>query len=113
VLRISVALMSPVCYVRTSYDVCVCAMKRGAPVTNSPYIKTIYCNSVEGVTSLLIVACACICVCVEGKCSFICLLVYDFNILFALYTPLLVCVLCCRINQLNYLWWWINRFVFR
>ena len=22
-------------------------------------------------------------------------------------------VVCCRINQLNYLWWWINRFVFR
>lgn len=29
------------------------------------------------------------------------------------YTSLLMCCVCCRINQLNYLWWWINRFVFR
>lgn len=38
--------------------------------------------------------------------------VYSFKIsIFSSHTPLLV--LCCRINQLNYLWWWINRFVFR
>lgn len=39
--------------------------------------------------------------------------VYSFMIsMFSSRTPLFG-VVCCRINQLNYLWWWINRFVFR
>lgn len=57
-----------------------------------------------------------LCVCVRMlKCSFICLLVYDFKYShFSSHAPLLVCcVRSERVNQLNYLWWWINRFVFR
>lgn len=60
----------------------------------------------------------CVRTCVK-ICSFICLLVCDFDIFSSCACALsclcwCVCACaCCRINQSNYLWWWINRFVFR
>lgn len=82
----------------------VCTMKRGAPVANSR-IKFTHNG---GVTP----RCARVCIYV-WKCSFIC--VYSLKI--SIFSPriyIFIDVMCgCRINQLNYLWWWINRFVFR
>lgn len=81
-------------------------MKRRAPVANSR-IKS---------THSLKFMYVCVCVCWNVH-SF----VYSFmisNILTFLHmhAPLLVLCVCVRserVNQLNYLWWWINRFVFR
>ena len=97
----SIALMSPM-YTRmhTIRCVYVCTMKRGAPVANSR-IKPTHTMGVKP-------CCACAHIC-ENVHSF----VYSFVISIFSTRYAFIGVVCCRINQLNYLWWWINRFVFR
>ena len=101
----SIALMSPMyTHIRTIRCVYVCTMKRGAPVANS---RIKLAHKQRGVTLLVVYVCACICVKMFIHLSTRLWFRYSLRA-----TPLLVFV-CCRINQLNYLWWWINRFVFR
>lgn len=81
----------------------VCTMKRGAPVANSRIKST----HTIGVTLL----CVCVHICVKMFIHLSTRLRFQYSL--RAYTSLLMCCVCCRINQLNYLWWWINRFVFR
>ena len=101
----SIALMSPMyTRMRTIRCVYVCTMKRGAPVANSR-IKLAH-KQQRGVTLLVVRVCVYMC---ENVHSF----VYSFVISIFSTRYAFIGVVCCRINQLNYLWWWINRFVFR
>ena len=101
----SIALMSPMyTHIRTIRCVYVCTMKRGAPVANSR-IKLAH-KQQRGVTLLVVRVCVYMC---ENVHSF----VYSFVISIFSTRYAFIGVVCCRINQLNYLWWWINRFVFR
>ena len=100
----SIALMSPMyTHIRTIRCVYVCTMKRGAPVANS---RIKLAHKQRGVTLLVVRVCVYMC---ENVHSF----VYSFVISIFSTRYAFIGVVCCRINQLNYLWWWINRFVFR
>ena len=102
VLRIYCLNVSHV-YARNPIGLCVCTMKRGAPVANS---RIKLAHKQRGVTLLVVRVCVYMC---ENVHSF----VYSFVISIFSTRYAFIGVVCCRINQLNYLWWWINRFVFR
>ena len=100
----SIALMSPM-YTRIRHIRCVCVHdETGSAGCEFPH-KT--CTQAMGGNPP-----CCVRVCVY-MCENVHSFVYSFVISIFSTRYAFIGVVCCRINQLNYLWWWINRFVFR
>ena len=96
----SIALMSPM-YTHTPNGVCV-HDETGSAGCEFPH--KIHTHTI-GVKP----CCACVRIYVKMFIHLSTRLWFQYSLRTRLYWRLL----CCRINQLNYLWWWINRFVFR
>ena len=98
----SIALMSPM-YTHTPNGVCVHDETGSAGCEFPHKIHTQW----WGYSPL----CVCAYICVKMFIHLSTRLRFQYSL--RTYKSLLMCCVCCRINQLNYLWWWINRFVFR
>ena len=98
--------MSPMCIRTHPYRVVCVHDETGSAGCEFPYKTHTHTHTHNRGKTLL---CACVRIYVKMFIHLSTRLWFQYSLRTRLYWRLL----CCRINQLNYLWWWINRFVFR